>query len=58
MGKTTKASDKPEASTVSYQVHLPEELHRRLKARAAMDGSTIAKTIVAAIESYLQKPAK
>jgi hypothetical protein len=45
-----KTADEP---IIRMTVHLPDSIHRRLKAKAAMEGVKIKQIIVAAAAAYL-----
>jgi hypothetical protein len=48
--KVPKTADEP---IIRMTVHLPDSIHRRLKAKAAMEGVKIKQIIVAAAAAYL-----
>lgn len=45
-------------STIKLTINLEEQLHRRLKSKAAMDGLTITQILTRAVETYLMEPKK
>lgn len=38
--------------------NVPEELHRRLKARAALEGTTVSDLLLHELERYMSRPTK
>lgn len=38
--------------------HVPEELHRRLRARAALEGTTVSDLLLAELVRFLERPPK
>ncbi|NKC15134.1 MAG: toxin-antitoxin system HicB family antitoxin [Gammaproteobacteria bacterium] len=45
-------------STLLQVRNIPEELHRRLKARAALEGLSMAQFVIREIERALQRPTR
>ena len=43
----------PAARNIQYNLKLAEDLHRRLKVRAALEGRSMGEIIVEALTSYL-----
>ncbi len=38
--------------------NVPEDLHRRLKARAALEGTTVSNLVLSEIERLMERPSK
>jgi hypothetical protein len=47
----------PAPAEVGINVQIPADLHRRFKARAAIDGKTLTDAVAAALAAYLSKSA-
>jgi predicted HicB family RNase H-like nuclease len=43
-------------NTKSFQVRVPQALHRRVKATAAADGKTVKAFVIEAFEAALKRP--
>lgn len=50
---STDQAEQPKAKTVRLNADIPEELHRRIKIKAATQGVTVKELLLEMIESHL-----